>query len=100
MSLLQPRYAAHRLRLGAFFARGVLVEALPQGAWRLAPFTEEIERTIFLSGEMTLEEAPLDHTPVASLQEVTIPELQRLADSLRGAKLYYQGRPLLSLSHE
>lgn len=45
-----PRYTSHYLRLGRYIARSVLVESLGSGRYRLAPFSAELERTIFLSG--------------------------------------------------
>ena len=50
-----PRYASHYLRLGRYIARSVLVESLGSGRYRLAPFSAELERTIFLSGTLRLE---------------------------------------------
>ena len=65
-----PRYASHYLRLGRYIARSVLVESLGSGRYRLAPFSAELERTIFLSGTLRLE--------------VTWRELQSLLDEHEG----------------
>ena len=50
----QPRYASHYLRLGRWIARSVLIEERASGGFLLAPFPAEGERTIFLSGTITL----------------------------------------------
>ena len=74
-----PRYASHYLRLGRYIARSVLVESLGSGRYRLAPFSAELERTIFLSGTLRLECATC---PLS--EEVTWRELQSLLDEHEG----------------
>lgn len=92
--MLTPRYASHRLRLGDVFARLVLIEALPQGQWRLTPFEGEVERTIFLSGELTFQREGMP-TSAEATDEVSFAELASRLEGRTDWALYYEGRPLL-----
>lgn len=69
----QPRYASHHLRLGRWIAHSVLIEERASGGFLLAPFTAEGERTIFLSGTITLL------APTCSLAEEGLTEAGSLA---------------------
>lgn len=96
-----PRYASHRLRVGSLLARSVLIEARPDGQWQLSPFVGEVERTIFLSGELILQRsAPSPATADEPLREVSYVELAALLSTSRDWTLYYEGRPLLPNSYE
>lgn len=95
-----PRYASHRLRSGGLFARHVLVEALPDGHFRLSPFSEEGERTIFLSGEMILSFPQLPASAEEAPEEVSITMLQAAISLLSEGELSYLGKRLLPLPQE
>ena len=79
-----PRYASHYLRLGRYIARSVLVESLGSGRYRLAPFSAELERTIFLSGTLRLECATCPLSEEGTPEEVLWRELQSLLDGHEG----------------
>lgn len=79
-----PRYASHYLRLGRYIARSVLVESLGSGRYRLAPFSAELERTIFLSGTLRLECATCPLQAEEAPEEVPWRELQSLLDEHEG----------------
>ena len=79
-----PRYASHYLRLGRYIARSVLVESLGSGRYRLAPFSAELERTIFLSGTLRLECTTCTLSEEETPEEVTWRELQSLLDGHEG----------------
>lgn len=79
-----PRYASHYLRLGRYIARSVLVEELGAGRYRLAPFSAELERTIFLSGTLRLECASCPLQAEEAPEEVPWSSLQSLLEEHEG----------------
>ena len=80
----QPRYASHHLRLGRWIAHSVLIEERTSGGFLLAPFTAEGERTIFLSGTITLlaPTCPLSEEGKIEVESLTL--LQQEIDRHEG----------------
>lgn len=90
-----PRYASHALRLGDLVARYPLVAWQEGEGFSLATFTEEGERTIFLSGKLELHHPDFPMRETAEPTEVSLEALADLLTTATGWELRYAGQLLL-----